>query len=100
MNDEIKIILDYLKDDKWDYYPSDGIPYKVFLMEERDKLLDYITNLQKENEELKEQKKNVIEYIKNHQPVFSMWNKKQISKWFDEEFYKELLDILYGGDEE
>jgi len=46
MNDEIKEILDYLKDDKWDYYPSDGIPYKVFLCEERDILLDYITNLQ------------------------------------------------------
>jgi len=44
--DEIKEILDYLKDDKWDYYPSDGIPYKVLLMEERDKLLDYITNLE------------------------------------------------------
>lgn len=46
MKDEIKVILDYLKDDKWDYYPSDGTPYKVLLMEERDKLLDYITNLQ------------------------------------------------------
>ena len=54
MKDEIKEILDYLKDDNWDYYPSDGIPYKVFLMEERDKLLDYITNLQEENEKFKE----------------------------------------------
>lgn len=53
MNEEVKVILDYLKDDEWDYYPSDGVPYKVFLMEERDKLLDYVTNLQEENEKLR-----------------------------------------------
>lgn len=54
MNDGIKEILDYLKDEKWDYYPSDMTPYKVFLMEERDKILDYITNLQQELEEYKD----------------------------------------------
>lgn len=31
---------------KWDYNSGDMTPYKVFFMEERDKLLDYITNLQ------------------------------------------------------
>lgn len=48
MNDGIKEILDYLKDEKWDYNPGDMTPYKVFFREERDKLLDYITNLQQE----------------------------------------------------
>lgn len=52
----------------------------------------------KQRDDYKKRIDNAIEYIKNNQPVFSMWNKKQISKWFDEEFYKELLDILNGGD--
>ena len=54
MNDEIKEILDYLKDEKWDYCPGDMTPFKVFFMEERDKLLDYITNLQHTKEYLGE----------------------------------------------
>lgn len=53
MNEEIKEILEYLKDEKWDYYPSDMTPYKVLVMEERDKLLDYITDLQQKYERLK-----------------------------------------------
>ena len=65
MKDEIKEILDYLKDDNWDYYPSDGIPYKVFLMEERDKLLDYITNLQEENERLKDLYRRTCNHLFN-----------------------------------
>ena len=34
-----------------------------------------------------------IEYINNHQLVFELSSKKQISDWFDM-FYKELLEIL------
>ena len=63
MKDEIKEILDYLKDENWSYYPCDGIPYKVFLMEERDKLLDYITNLQQENQKNKKIIKDVYDYL-------------------------------------
>ena len=37
------------------------------------------------------------EYIKNHQLVFKISNKKQISDWFDM-FYRNLLKIL--GDNE
>ena len=45
-NKEIEILLEYLKDEKWEYYPSDLIPYKVLLMEERDLLLSYIEQLE------------------------------------------------------
>jgi len=51
MKDEIKEILDYLKNDNW--YPIynkkeyNEEPYKLLLPTERNILLDYITNLQK-----------------------------------------------------
>ena len=68
--EEIKVILDYLKDDNWDYYPSDGIPYKVFLMQERDSLLDYITNLQQKVEQLENKREisgnNFHSLVKNY----------------------------------
>ena len=63
MKDEIKEILDYLKDENWSYYPCDGIPYKVFLMEERDKLLDYKINLKKKNQKNKKIIKDVYDYL-------------------------------------
>ena len=73
---------------------------------------DYINDLQNENEDIKKLNKanylsfidcnkkrlKAIEYIKNHQPVFELSSKKQISKWFNEEYYINLLKIL-GGDE-
>ena len=75
MKDEIKEILNYLKDDKWDYYPSDGIPYKVFLMEERDKLLDYITDLEEDN------------YV--YHQLMKMQNEREYRSKFLKEFQKE-----------
>lgn len=53
MNDEIREILEHLKNEYWRNFPEDGTPYKVLYMEEVDLLLDYITNLQKENEDYK-----------------------------------------------
>jgi len=47
--------------------------------------------------QLKEDKKKAIEYIQNHQLVFELSSKKQISSWFDM-FYKELLEILGDND--
>ena len=68
MNNEIKVILDKLKDDYWRKFPEDGIPYKVLYMEEVDLLLNYITNLQQENEinqvQLRVVKKEYKEYMK------------------------------------
>ena len=54
MNDEIKVILDYLKDEN-DYIEDFGISYKRIHIDNGDLklLLDYITNLQQENEYLK-----------------------------------------------
>ena len=52
MNDEIREILEHLKNEYWRNFPEDGIPYKVLYAEEVDSLLDYIINLQQENEEL------------------------------------------------
>lgn len=48
-------------------------------------------------EKLKKDKKKAREYIKNHQLVFEISNKKQIAYWFDM-FYKELLEILGDND--
>jgi hypothetical protein len=49
-----------------------------------------------------QQKENIIkevrEYINNHQLVFELSTKKQISDWFDM-FYKEILEILDKGKE-
>lgn len=53
MNEDIKEILDDLKRDDWRYFHVDGTRYKVLGVEERDILLNYITNLQKENQSLK-----------------------------------------------
>ena len=50
MNDEIKEILDY-----WQFYINEPNNYKLLNVhfDEIKKVLDYITNLQKENERLK-----------------------------------------------
>lgn len=48
MKDEIKEILDDLKD-KCKYIEDYGYQYKRLSLEDTDLLLDYITNLQKEN---------------------------------------------------
>ena len=57
------------------------------------KLVKENKRLQQENKQLKEDKKKAIEYIQNHQLVFEISSKKQISYWFDM-FYKDLLEIL------
>ena len=85
-----------------------------------DKLLDYITNLQQENQELndsvtwwnnrfnavqrdyedyKSRIDEAVEYIQNHQLVFELSSKKVISQWFDM-FYKDTLNILNGRSDE
>ena len=52
MKDEIKEILDFLKD-KDDYIEEYCYEYKRISLEDTKILIDYITNLQEENEELK-----------------------------------------------
>lgn len=60
MNDEIKEILD-----KWKCYIGltkkfTTNEYEMLRVEDIDKLLDYITNLQQENERLKEEKQRLL----------------------------------------
>jgi DNA repair exonuclease SbcCD ATPase subunit len=61
MNDEIKEILDKLKDNNW-YEELDltGTKWIELKQEETNQLLDYITNLQQENDNLK----NIISSVK------------------------------------
>jgi hypothetical protein len=58
MNDEIKEILEY-----WKFYINEQNNYKLLNVhfDEIKKVLDYITNLQQENEELKKNQR----YYKN-----------------------------------
>ena len=110
MNKEIKEILDWLKDE--DIYIEDyGYQYKRISLKETTQLLDYITNLQQENqrleennqnmqeemarvweenERLKEDKRKAIEYIKENQDM-GEWI--HIPGW-------ELLNILQNESEE
>lgn len=83
MNDEIKEILTNLEDI--------GFMYKRISIEEIDKISDYITNLQQENERLRHILFNHIEYDNE--------NKKQInffgySDKEDDEF-EILKELLY-----
>ena len=60
---------------------------------------DYINELEQENQELKEAINKSIEYIQNHQLVFRYHTTKEIDEWFNQ-FYKDLLKILKGGENE
>lgn len=71
MNREIK--FDHFKNidellehiDTW--YKEDDIDYtRWFHLEDLKKVKDYITNLQQENKQLKEEKKKVRDYINKH----------------------------------
>lgn len=116
MKDEIKEIINDLQrvaDRKC--YPEDILCGSI-----AQEWVDYITNLQEENERVsnlyqtyeeanglwikkyedyKSRNEKAIEYIHNHQPVFELSSKGQIQKWFEKEYYVELLNILNGGDD-
>lgn len=61
MREEIKEILDKLKDDEW-YEELDltGDKWIELKQTETNKILDYITNLQQENEDLKNRLENAV----------------------------------------
>lgn len=60
------------------------------------KQAETIEEQKQEIERLTNSIKEAIDYINNHQLVFELSSKKEISKWCDM-FYKELLEILYKG---
>ena len=92
MNNEIKEILDFLKD-KDDYIEEYGYEYKRISLEDTKILLDYITNLQ----DYKSRCEKAIEYIEK-----SMDNSQPFYKYlFGDENGKvenldRLLNILQG----
>ena len=105
--------MDYLKDEKWDYYPSDMTPYKTLLMEERDLLVKNITNLQEENDRLSTEllkydelllKRNcqitkAINYINENKrlSMFADCREPEEDWFYDLECSaNDLLDILQG----
>lgn len=104
MKDGIKEILEYLKNDFYAYGETYiGEKCKIVTKKENYQLLDYVTNLQEENEELKEQntklyKKDtkIINELKEELEItHEKWNKdKQWSEcrtkeWLD---YKQRID--------
>ena len=118
-NDEIKKILDRLE--KIGFYAS--VPKELAYMttnitpQECKTILDYITNLQQENERLKEENKyldelrnanysswqdslsrieKAVEYIKEDYER----NQEVIEYCSFDEFYKKLLNILNGRSDE
>ena len=73
MNNEIKEILDRLEriDHKeyscgFEFADSGSFDEDCRCFEERKKMANYITNLQQENKQLKEEKRKVRDYINKH----------------------------------
>lgn len=110
MTEEIKKILEYLKNNT--FIPDETKrKYKILHRDEVNKLLNYITNLQKENVDLK---KLCDKYEEEHKTTFGTWKtvivrnekaveyieeRKNLSWYADGVFVYELLNILQGDDE-
>lgn len=73
----------------------EGIKHLQQKVKQLEKELQITANKCKQLENIR---KEVTEYINNHQLVFRLSSKKQIENWFDE-FYKDLLNILNKGSE-
>lgn len=86
MNDEIKEILDYLKNNT--FIPDETKrKYKILHKDETKRLLDYITNLQQENEYLKQQPCFEIEHTDTF--AYKKWKCSEVMKQAEElEDYK------------
>ena len=122
MKDEIKEILDYLKNDNYftessEYEVSPYDLYKSLNSVQTDKLLDYITNLQEENKKLKHKLEQMYNDTKDtyneicaEQIDYKSRNEKAIeyinSTGYGTDFsmsaeeVDNLLNILQGDDKE
>lgn len=110
MKDEIKEILDKAKEIS--DYGADGKQHtRMFNQFEAKALLDYITNLQEENEILRknaEHNDKVVDKARWNEMIYKSRNEKAIeyikecTSENDEDyiFCMELLNILQGGDKE
>jgi len=93
MNDEIKEILDYLKDEN-DYIEDFGISYKRIHIDNGDLkiLLSYINNLQQENEKLKAQLTNTEWEYQNTRCKYE----KQYKKGTTEEVIEDIEECFFN----
>ena len=119
MTEEIKEILDRLEriDHKeysggFEFADSGSFDEDCRCFEERKKLANYITNLQKENENYKSRNEKAVEYITSYKSISIIQGLDNIeqNKTLDEKttnimtdrylkIHHELLNILQGGDE-
>jgi hypothetical protein len=113
MTEEIKKILNYLKNDNYeteapaDIEVSNYDLFKVINSVDNDKLLNYITNLQQENEKLKEtlqtdklMKAFMAEHNRNEKAIEYIENNNHIDGCLIKWEVADLLNILKGSDEE
>lgn len=98
MNDEIKEILEDLR--------NKNMSVDDLTHNDKTKLLDYITNLQNENERLRtvlngseEKRKKAIEWVKEHIETYQK-NEIVILDWDNFSDPRNLLKILKGSDKD
>ena len=115
MNDEIKEILDYFQKDVDKYEESKKYLMKKYRYDEETInnisqhirhintkiLLDYITNLQQENQKYKEVIDKIDKYINDYNvfevfsfPLMKRWEEQQAKSTIDYEFKKSLIKDL------
>lgn len=120
MTEDIKEILDKLKDNDW-YEELDltGTKWIELKQEETNQLLNYITNLQKENynlknvmftgrnynevlkseQDYKQRNEKAVEYIENDLQISVLPNNQIINGTEVVKRINKILNILQGGDE-
>ena len=116
MTNEIKELIDKLKDNDWyEVLDLTGTKWIELKQEETNQLLDYITNLQEENkhlnlqldqalkdyEELQIKIDKAVEYINGFESIKAYYEYEECGYTeynYDESFKQDLLDILRGDE--
>ena len=98
MDKEIKYLLEEIKDNTYDYVGTNGCLYQDLSREELNLLLEYISNLQNQVQKQKEVIGKAIEYINKYESIKAYYEYIDEDGYdeynYDEDFKKELLDIL------
>ena len=105
MTEEIKEMLWKIK--RQNTYDDIGYFKTPLSNDDADKLLNYITNLQKENKDLKESNHNwqrkLSDYKQRNEKVVELLEEYKYTEVDDYvkviEFYKKIKKVLQGGDE-
>lgn len=88
MTDEIKEILDKLKNSSWEK-DEEGITYKILFNNEVCKLLDYITNLQEESKKLRKALEEAQDFFNSKYFDFLDSNCEKLNKIFNKALEEE-----------